>query len=115
MLLQQSPSSAVSIVLSTLDPISTEAQVPALPQPISSRADPNDTMAVPLSGLRSPSSDGMRLATGIDMEASTAVVESMENLSGKRNRYRLAAICLTSLLGGFNDSAAGALIPYIET
>lgn len=30
------------------------------------------------------------------------------------NRFRLAAICCASLVNGLNDSAAGALIPYME-
>lgn len=30
------------------------------------------------------------------------------------NRYRLAACCLMNFLGGLNDAAPGALIPYME-
>lgn len=30
------------------------------------------------------------------------------------NRFRLAALCLAALVGGMGDSAAGALIPYME-
>jgi hypothetical protein len=31
------------------------------------------------------------------------------------NRYRLVAMCLGGLINGLNDSAAGALIPSMET
>lgn len=30
------------------------------------------------------------------------------------NKYRVLACCLLNFMGGLNDSAAGALIPYIE-
>ncbi|KAI1334045.1 MFS general substrate transporter [Xylariaceae sp. FL0016] len=32
-----------------------------------------------------------------------------------RNKFRLATLCLMSMLGGLTDSAPGALIPYMET
>ncbi|KAF7538542.1 hypothetical protein G7054_g2891 [Neopestalotiopsis clavispora] len=35
--------------------------------------------------------------------------------SSKKDRLRLAACCSMSFTGGLNDSAAGALIPYMET
>lgn len=31
------------------------------------------------------------------------------------NKYRLATCCFMNFLGGLTDSAAGALIPYMET
>jgi len=31
------------------------------------------------------------------------------------NRYRMLSICSMQLLGGLNDAAPGALIPYMET
>lgn len=30
------------------------------------------------------------------------------------NRFRLLAVCIANLVNGLNDSAAGALIPYLE-
>jgi fucose permease len=41
------------------------------------------------------------------------VVQSVSN--PKMNRWRVAACCLTFFTTGFNDSAPGALIPYLET
>ncbi|KAI1877412.1 hypothetical protein JX265_003420 [Neoarthrinium moseri] len=35
--------------------------------------------------------------------------------SPQKNKFRLAACCCMNFLGGLNDSAAGALIPYMET
>jgi hypothetical protein len=49
----------------------------------------------------------------------TASPDGINPLQGLKdlpmNKYRLMACCLMSFLGGLNDSAAGALIPYIET
>ncbi|KAI0132085.1 major facilitator superfamily domain-containing protein [Xylariales sp. AK1849] len=43
-------------------------------------------------------------------------VDALQSLSNpSMNRFRLAACCSLNLLGGLNDSAAGALIPYMET
>jgi hypothetical protein len=43
------------------------------------------------------------------------IVEAMQSLSNPpRNRYRFASGCITMFLNGLNDSAPGALIPYLE-
>lgn len=31
------------------------------------------------------------------------------------NRFRLLAVCVASVIGGLNDGAFGALIPYIQS
>lgn len=40
------------------------------------------------------------------------VVQSFSN--PPMNRYRMITVCLLNFAGGFNDSAPGALIPYME-
>lgn len=40
------------------------------------------------------------------------VVQSFSN--PPMNRYRMTTVCLLNFAGGFNDSAPGALIPYME-
>ncbi|OLN98052.1 Bypass of stop codon protein 6-like protein 4 [Colletotrichum chlorophyti] len=48
--------------------------------------------------------------------SSPAPVEALQSISDPfMNRYRLAASCLMNFGNGLNDSAPGALIPYIET
>lgn len=43
-------------------------------------------------------------------------VEAMQSFSDPpMNRYRMISICSMQLLGGLNDAAPGALIPYMET
>lgn len=46
--------------------------------------------------------------------ASDAVDAAMSVWDPYMNRYRLLALCACSLGNGLNDSAAGALIPYME-
>jgi hypothetical protein len=42
--------------------------------------------------------------------------EAMQSFSNPpMNRFRMLSICLMTLAQGLNDSAPGALIPYIET
>ncbi|KAK8090723.1 MFS efflux transporter [Apiospora phragmitis] len=86
--------------------------------PLSSPVGCRDEEAMPartsaagggISGSSSPT-----LSTGGGGEADA--VEAMQSLSDPpMNWYRLMSICLMQLLGGLNDAAPGALIPYIET
>jgi len=42
-------------------------------------------------------------------------VEALQSLSGSRkNKFRFLSLCLMIFTNGLNDSAPGALIPYIE-
>lgn len=42
--------------------------------------------------------------------------EAMQSLSNpSMNRFRMLSVCLMTLCQGLNDSAPGALIPYIES
>lgn len=69
-------------------------------------------------------SDGIRPATPKQLESLTldeppqAVFTAAETTHSVwnpyMNRFRFLACCLTSLCGGLNDSAPGALLPYIE-
>lgn len=62
-------------------------------------------MSFPGTPTRSPSSATSELDGVI----------ALQSLSDpKMNRFRLAAVCMNNLLGGLNDSAPGALIPYME-
>jgi hypothetical protein len=43
-------------------------------------------------------------------------VDAMQSFSNPpKNRFRLLAVCLMNFGNGLNDSAPGALIPYVET
>ncbi|KAK1972362.1 major facilitator superfamily transporter [Colletotrichum sublineola] len=63
--------------------------------------------------LSRPSTSG----TDVEMSrpSSPAAFEVLQSISDPHmNRYRLAAACLMNFGNGLNDSAPGALIPYIE-
>lgn len=48
-------------------------------------------------------------------EPSDRVVEAVPTWREPRmNIFRLLAVCVANLVNGLNDSAAGALIPYLE-
>lgn len=48
-------------------------------------------------------------------ETSLPVVESVESIwNPYMNRFRFLSACVTSICAGLNDSAPGALLPYIE-
>ncbi|KAK8051897.1 hypothetical protein PG993_003282 [Apiospora rasikravindrae] len=65
-------------------------------------------------GVSGPSS--RTSSTGGGATGEVEAVEAMQSLSDPpMNRYRLVSICLMQLLGGLNDAAPGALIPYMET
>ena len=51
-------------------------------------------------------------STPIASHGTEAIVQSLTN--PPRNRWRLAAAAITFLMMGMNDSATGALIPYLE-
>ena len=79
------------------------------------------------SRLNGPSESGTSTPTGfqtprapIDLESRPASpvreVEVMQSFSNPpMNRFRLLAVCLMNFGNGLNDSAPGALIPYVET
>ena len=63
-----------------------------------------------------PGSSSPALSTTGSGTGGTDAVEAVQSLSDPpMNRYRLMSICLMQLLGGLNDAAPGALIPYMET
>ncbi|KAK8868168.1 major facilitator superfamily domain-containing protein [Apiospora arundinis] len=88
----------------------------AVPAPISNAGDMVDDggrSGPPSSPPTSPTSisDGSNGAAAGGVDA----VEAMQSLSDPpMNRYRMMSICLMQLLGGLNDAAPGALIPYME-
>ncbi|KAK1996277.1 major facilitator superfamily transporter [Colletotrichum falcatum] len=68
---------------------------------------------------QSPPSLSRPPTSGADVEmsrpSSPAAFEVLQSISDPHmNRYRLAAACLMNFGNGLNDSAPGALIPYIE-
>ncbi|KAH8194018.1 hypothetical protein TruAng_011821 [Truncatella angustata] len=120
MFFQQS-SSGAGAMLSTLTHTDSRAsQYTPRPIPLAARGGRPGQVPLIVPALEStelrtlPVRNASQPTTPADEEAPQDVVEAMEPLSGTKNRYRLAAICLTSMLAGFNDSAAGALIPYME-
>jgi hypothetical protein len=88
---------------------------------------PHRDESIELQRLQHPHEEIRELApaeVNPDLEMSRPVspapsIDGVEALHGVwepyMNRFRLAAVCLMYLTGGLNDSAAGALIPYMET
>jgi len=75
-------------------------------------------------GSSSTTPPGAQTPRGNDLEMSrpgTPVPEDgegfhmMQSISNPpMNRFRMTTVCLLNFAGGFNDSAPGALIPYME-
>ncbi|KAJ9138121.1 Bypass of stop codon protein 6 [Pleurostoma richardsiae] len=93
---------------------------PAVPQrPVSIELDRIQRFATspPTSGLTTPAEERSDLemsGTATPSEPADGI-EAMQSMwDPYMNRFRLLSVCLLNFLNGMNDSAAGALIPYIE-
>lgn len=66
------------------------------------------------SGTQSPRSSG-----DLEISRPASPVQEVEALQSftrpYMNRFRMSAVCSQNFVGGLNDSAPGALIPYMET
>ncbi|KAL2011571.1 hypothetical protein VTN00DRAFT_4289 [Thermoascus crustaceus] len=70
--------------------------------------------SIPTSGIQTP-------LTPTDLESSNpptpkkhGAVDAVKSLSTPKNKRRLLSACMMNFANGLNDSAPGALIPYIE-
>lgn len=64
---------------------------------------------------RTPTASGSGDDVEMSRPSSPVFVEVLQSMSDPHmNRFRLAAVCLMGLGNGLNDSAPGALIPYME-
>ena len=90
-------------------------------------SDPHDSEAVELetiqNGADNSQKEGVVAGLPNDIEMSqppsplnqTDSVDIVQSFSNPpMNRYRMLAVCLMTFANGLNDSAPGALIPYIE-
>lgn len=74
------------------------------------------------SGYAAPSGTETPIATDLEMSRPTTPidaeqdgVDTVQSFSNPpMNRFRMTSVCLLNFSNGLNDSAPGALIPYIE-
>ncbi|KAK8028231.1 MFS efflux transporter [Apiospora marii] len=88
----------------------------SLSNPVGSRDGEAVLARTAAGGVVPGSSSPPALSTTGSGTRGTDAVEALQSFSDPpMNRYRLMSICLMQLLGGLNDAAPGALIPYMET
>ncbi|KAK7956286.1 uncharacterized protein PG986_005508 [Apiospora aurea] len=103
------------------DDIELQATTKPLSSPVGSRdgeaaVSARATAAGSGGGVSGPPSPTSSIGGGAAAAGEVEAVEALQSLSDPpMNRYRLMSICLMQLLGGLNDAAPGALIPYMET
>lgn len=103
---------------------SHHSTLPNPPERVVSRKYPAIPQDDPIELVRLPSAKAPADEATPDLEMSRPATpggereaaEALQNLpDSPRDKYRFAVCCSTILLSGLNDSAAGALIPYMET
>lgn len=97
-------------------------------EPLDRNSSPRKPLPIPLQPLPSQLGDSLDSAIRNHSTATPSDIERTSPLSNEnhenetqsfwnppKNRFRVIALDLTSFGLGLNDSAPGALIPYIET
>lgn len=94
------------------EPPSSHHELPR-PAPVLEKAPSARGPAVPIPEVEiTPNELEMSRPPSPKQDEASAVVQTWRNPS--MNRYRILTICLIQFANGFNDSAPGALLPYIE-
>jgi hypothetical protein len=78
---------------------------------------PADSGAVTPSGVETPvAPNDLEMSRPVTPTQESEGFEAMQSITNPpMNRFRMLAVCTMSFCMGLNDSAPGALIPYIES